>query len=108
LNIVVDVEPCQIALFLPLDFVDQEARKHKAAFLMQPLPARVPAGNVPQSTHRPRNVSQGKLVTIENYFELFNGILPPKQIEGLRLLVTPLGREVGLSNSRDGPIPRSR
>jgi cytochrome c peroxidase len=34
------------------------------------------------------DVSQGKLVTIENYFELFNGILPPKQIEGLRLLVT--------------------
>jgi cytochrome c peroxidase len=35
------------------------------------------------------DVSQGKLVTIENYYELFNGILPPKQIEGLRLLVTP-------------------
>jgi cytochrome c peroxidase len=34
------------------------------------------------------DVSQGKLVTIENYYELFNGILPPKQIEGLRLLVT--------------------
>src|SRR6202163_3714706 len=35
------------------------------------------------------DVSQGKLVTIENYYELFNGILPPKQLEGLRLLVTP-------------------
>jgi cytochrome c peroxidase len=35
------------------------------------------------------DVSQGKLVTINNYFELFNGIIPPKQIEGLRLLVTP-------------------
>jgi cytochrome c peroxidase len=34
------------------------------------------------------DVSQGKLVTIENYYELFNGIIPPKQIEGLRLLVT--------------------
>jgi cytochrome c peroxidase len=34
------------------------------------------------------DVSQGKLVTIENYYELFNGILPPKQLEGLRLLVT--------------------
>src|SRR6201995_1981677 len=32
------------------------------------------------------DVSQGKLVTIENYYELFNGILPPKQIEGLPLL----------------------
>ena len=29
------------------------------------------------------DVSQGKLVTIENYYELFNGIIPPKQLEGL-------------------------
>jgi hypothetical protein len=28
------------------------------------------------------DVSQGKLVTIDNYFELFNGILNPKQLEG--------------------------
>ena len=34
------------------------------------------------------DVSQGKLVTIDNYYELFNGVLNPKQIEGLRLLVT--------------------
>jgi cytochrome c peroxidase len=39
------------------------------------------------------DVSQGKLVTIENYFELFNGIIPPKQIEGLRLLVTPFPQQ---------------
>ena len=35
------------------------------------------------------DVSKGKLVTIDNLFELFNGILNPKQIEGFRLLVTP-------------------
>src|ERR1700716_1412230 len=34
------------------------------------------------------DVSQGKLVTLENYYELFNGIIPPKQLEGLRLLLT--------------------
>src|ERR1700720_4687284 len=34
------------------------------------------------------DVSQGKLVTLDNYYELFNGILNPKQIEGLRLLLT--------------------
>jgi len=34
------------------------------------------------------DVSQGKLVTLDNYYELFNGILNPKQLEGLRLLVT--------------------
>ncbi len=39
------------------------------------------------------DVSQGKLVTIENYYELFNGILPPKQIEGLRLLLTPFPQQ---------------
>ncbi len=39
------------------------------------------------------DVSQGKLVTIENYYELFNGILNPKQLEGLRLLVTPFNQQ---------------
>lgn len=34
------------------------------------------------------DVSQGRVVTTDNYFELFNGILNPKQLEGLRLLVT--------------------
>ena len=34
------------------------------------------------------DVSHGKLVTIDNYYEIFNGILNPKQLEGLRLLVT--------------------
>ena len=39
------------------------------------------------------DVSQGKLVTIENYYELFNGLLNPKQLEGLRLLVTPFSQQ---------------
>jgi len=39
------------------------------------------------------DVSQGKLVTIENYFDLFNGVLNPKQLEGLRLLVTPFPQQ---------------
>ena len=39
------------------------------------------------------DVSQGKLVTIDNYYELFNGILNPKQIEGLRLLLTPFPQQ---------------
>ncbi len=34
------------------------------------------------------DVSQGKVVTLMNFYDLFNGILNPKQIEGLRLLVT--------------------
>ena len=34
------------------------------------------------------DVSKGQLVTFNNFYELFNGILNPKQLEGLRLLVT--------------------
>lgn len=39
------------------------------------------------------DVSQGKLVTSDNYYELFNGILNPKQLEGLRLLVSPFAQQ---------------
>ncbi len=39
------------------------------------------------------DVSQGKLVTLSNYFDLFDGILNPKQIEGLRLLVKPFPQQ---------------
>ncbi len=39
------------------------------------------------------DVSQGKLVTINNYYELFSGILNPKQLEGLRLLLTPFPQQ---------------
>jgi cytochrome c peroxidase len=39
------------------------------------------------------DVSQGKKVTIDNFFELFNGILNPKQLEGLRLLLTPFPQQ---------------
>src|SRR5205814_9197387 len=34
------------------------------------------------------DVSQGKMLTNENFFEIFNGILNAKDMEGLRLLVT--------------------
>jgi len=39
------------------------------------------------------DVSQGQLVTRNNYYELFAGILNPKQLEGLRLLVTPFAQQ---------------
>ncbi|MBI3837274.1 MAG: cytochrome B6 [Planctomycetia bacterium] len=39
------------------------------------------------------DVSQGKLVTLANYYDLFDGILNPKQLEGLRLLVTPFPQQ---------------
>ncbi len=39
------------------------------------------------------DVSQGNLITTENYYELFTGILNPKQLEGLRLLLTPFPQQ---------------
>src|ERR1035441_5652610 len=39
------------------------------------------------------DVSRGQLVTIANYYEMFSGILNPKQIEGLRLLLTPFPQQ---------------
>jgi cytochrome c peroxidase len=39
------------------------------------------------------DVSRGQLVTIENFYDLFNGILNPKQLEGLRLLLTPFPQQ---------------
>jgi cytochrome c peroxidase len=39
------------------------------------------------------DVSKGKLVTIDNFYDVFNGLLNPKQIEGFRLLVTPFPQQ---------------
>jgi cytochrome c peroxidase len=39
------------------------------------------------------DVSKGKLVTIDNFFELFKDICNPKQLEGLRLLLTPMAQQ---------------
>ncbi|HMF16711.1 MAG TPA: cytochrome B6, partial [Gemmataceae bacterium] len=39
------------------------------------------------------DVSKGKLVTIDNYYDLFKDILNPKQLEGLRLLLTPMAQQ---------------
>ena len=39
------------------------------------------------------DVSKGQLVTIANFYNLFNGILNPKQLEGLRLLLTPFPQQ---------------
>jgi cytochrome c peroxidase len=46
-------------------------------------------------TTRPElgDVSQGELVTTHNFFRLFKGILNPKQLDGLRLLVFPFAQQ---------------
>jgi len=39
------------------------------------------------------DVSQGKLISLTNYYEMFNGLLTPRQLEGLRLLLTPFPQQ---------------
>lgn len=39
------------------------------------------------------DVSQGKLLSFRNYYELFHGIVTPVQMEGLRLLLTPFPQQ---------------
>lgn len=46
-------------------------------------------------TNRPDlgDVSQGKLLSIKNYYDIMHGILTPVQMEGLRLLLTPFPQQ---------------
>lgn len=39
------------------------------------------------------DVSQGKVLSIDNYYEIMHGILTPVQMEGLRLLLTPFPQQ---------------
>lgn len=52
------------------------------------------------------DVSQGQLVTTHNFFELFKCILNPKQLDGLRLLVTPFPQQqFNLTDDRRSELP---
>jgi cytochrome c peroxidase len=52
------------------------------------------------------DVSQGKLVTLTNYYELFNGIISPRELEGLRLLLTPFPQQqFNATDDRKSAIP---
>jgi cytochrome c peroxidase len=52
------------------------------------------------------DASQGKLITNKNFFEVFNGVLTPKQLNGLRLLVTPFPQQqFNLTSDRRSAVP---
>ncbi|MFA6236864.1 MAG: hypothetical protein WC635_06005 [Bacteriovorax sp.] len=52
------------------------------------------------------DVSQGKLVTQKNYYEMFDGLLNPKQLDGLRLLVSPFPQQqFNLTEDRRSAAP---
>jgi cytochrome c peroxidase len=52
------------------------------------------------------DVSKGQLVTFRNFFELFKGIINPKQLDGLRLLVTPFPQQqFNMTDDRRSELP---
>jgi cytochrome c peroxidase len=52
------------------------------------------------------DVSNGELVTHQNFYRLFKGILNPKQLDGLRLLVTPtLQQQFNFTDDRRSAEP---
>jgi cytochrome c peroxidase len=52
------------------------------------------------------DVSQGKLISITNFFELLNGILTPRQLEGMRLLLTPFPeQQMNATEDRKSAMP---
>jgi cytochrome c peroxidase len=53
------------------------------------------------------DVSRGQVVHLGNFRELFKEILTPVQLEGLRLLLTPLPQEeFNLTDDRKSPLPQ--
>jgi len=52
------------------------------------------------------DVSRGEVVSINNYYRLFKGILTPVQLDGLRLLLTPFPQEeFNPTDDRKSPQP---
>ena len=74
------------------------------------LPERFLAAFPPAMYLTPRpdlgDVSQGKLISLTNYYEMFNGILTPRQLEGLRLLLTPFPeQQFNATDDRKSAMP---
>jgi cytochrome c peroxidase len=52
------------------------------------------------------DVSQGRVITIENFYDMFKAIMNPKELEGLRLLLTPFPQqEFNLTDDRRSDQP---
>jgi cytochrome c peroxidase len=53
------------------------------------------------------DVSRGQIVTLANFRTLFKDILTPVQLDGLRLLLTPMAQEeFNLTDDRKSPLPQ--
>jgi cytochrome c peroxidase len=94
-----------------IDMINAQERRDLTRF---DLDFDLPEHLLPQSpapiflTTRPDlgDVSKGKLVTLTNFYEIFSGILNPKQLEGLRLLLTPFPQQqFNLTADRRSDLP---
>ena len=91
----------QIAMFPRLERFDVEFDLPEA-FLPE-FPPAIFLQNRPELG----DVSRGEVVSINNYYRLFKDILTPVQLDGLRLLLTPLAAG-GVQPDRRPQEPRSR
>lgn len=88
-------------MVFPLHHIDEIKRQEGRDLTRFDLDFDLPAHFLPEFppaiflTTRPDlgDVSRGQVVTLANYYQLFNGILNPKQLEGLRLLLTPFPQQ---------------
>ncbi|WP_394831590.1 cytochrome B6 [Pendulispora rubella] len=68
--------------------------------------AEFPAGVFLSTRKDLGDVSQGQLITTENFYVLFKDILNPKQLDGLRLLLTPFAQaQFNLTTDRRSARP---
>jgi len=85
----------------PADQIDEIERMEKRSLKRFDVDFDLPDHLLPEFpppiflTTRPDlgDVSQGKLLSIKNYYEIMHGILTPVQMEGLRLLLTPFPQQ---------------
>ena len=88
-------------MLFPQEHIDEVKRQTRRDLQRFDLDLDIPQHFLPEFpppmflTTRPDlgDFSQGKLITMDNFFELANGVLNPKDIDGLRLLVTPFPQQ---------------
>jgi cytochrome c peroxidase len=93
--------PMQIEMFPRLERYDVEFDL-PAEFLPE-FPPAIFLQNRPELG----DVSRGQVVTMNNFHALFKEIMTPVQLEGMRLLLTPLPQEeINLTDDRKSPLPQ--
>jgi cytochrome c peroxidase len=93
--------PMQVAMFPRLERFDVDFDIPEA-FLPE-FPPAIFLQNRPELG----DVSRGQVVHLGNFRDLFKGVLTPVQLEGMRLLLTPLPQEeFNLTDDRKSPQPQ--